>query len=259
MIDLIKNSFTAPSKLSPAKKLPGRKVFLYLLLLAAIVVLPIFVESQRALSSMRNDAEDIAESIPDFEVVNGEMTMEEETDSFVYQSNTFLFFFDPHGEMTTDTITANTQNLGVPIGIGVMSDVFYLSLLTYEVSLPYSQLEGFSGNNLRLILTQVGTMNIWSALMALVILLIGGLFNVLFELLIYTLFASLISSFTRRRYRFAENWKIVMVAATAPFVVFSLLNIFRIYPFLQLEIKAVATLILYNIATKHDPEKPSRM
>lgn len=219
------------------------------------MVIPLIVESQRALTTVHEDGQEIAQSIPDFQIQNGEVMLEQEEESFIHQTNTFLFFFDPAGEMTTDTIGQNMETLGIPIGIGVMEDEFYFSILAYDLGLPYSQLDGLTGEYLRGMLNDVGTYNFLYGVLFFFIFLVISFFNVAFEILIYTLFANIIASFMRKRYRFGENWKIITVASTVPIVVFTLLNLFGIYPFLQLELKALAALVFYYIAVKNDPDK----
>ncbi|WP_156907938.1 DUF1189 domain-containing protein [Atopococcus tabaci] len=252
MIDLMKTAFVQPLNIHKAKNIRKGKAFLYLTVLAIFMAVPFLVQALRTLSSIHEDGQEIAQSIPDFQVQNGEVILEQDAESFVYQTDTFLFFFDPEGKMSTDTISRNTQRLGVPIGFGVMENELHFSVLSYDLGLPYNQLDGLTGAELRGLMNSVGTYDAVYLLLFFLVFFVISLANLAFELLVYTIFANLVAAVLRRRYRFGENWKMITVSATVPVILFAVLNLMGVYLLWQIELKGLVTLLYYYNAIKND-------
>lgn len=256
LLTLFKASLMHPHKLIEARNVKKGKIFLYILFISLISSLPIFVQSYQILNDFRNDGQIIAESIPAFKIENGQIITEEPAESFIYQTDSIIFTFDPAGQQTTEDVDRNL--IGTTIGIALLEDRFYLSVPGYPLQFSYSQLDGVTDAFFADVLFGVQSID---GFLLLVVLLFVWLFSLLLVLiynLLYTILANLISVFIRRDIRFGENWKIVLFASTLPIIFFSLLNIFNLVPRFQFEITVLLTLYFYYLAIRQLPDESPR-
>lgn len=241
-----------PEKLVQTIKLKKGEVFLYFLFIAFIAAIPMWIQSNKTINDFGRDAQIISESIPSFKIENDQLITNEPVKSYIYQTDSIIFTFDPNGERTIDDVEQDlVANL---LGIAFLEDGLYFSLPGYPIQLPYPQLNGLTSESFIDLILNVqssgGTMQIITFLL---ILLVSILLTFLYTLL-YTLFANIISMITGKMLKFGDSFKIVLFASTLPTLFIAFLNSFDLIPAYQIEIKALVTLFIYYLAIRTIPK-----
>ncbi|MER2002695.1 MAG: DUF1189 family protein, partial [Carnobacterium inhibens] len=131
-----------PEKLAQALTLKKGKVVLYFLFIAFIATIPIWIQSNQIINNFSRDGQIIAESIPSFTIENDQLVTSEPVKSYIYQTNSIIFTFDPNGERTIEYVEQDVvANL---LGIAFLEDSLYFVLPDYPIQLPYTQLNGLT-------------------------------------------------------------------------------------------------------------------
>lgn len=251
MLDYLKTFITRPKKLYRAKRLSFWQSFGLVLIILVITLLPIFTQLLRSYQELSPSLADIQSKIPDFEIQNGEMLLEEDVNSFIYEIDSALFVFDPHGEVDRETLNKNLDN-GYLMAGGFLEDELYVVNHLNEISLPYQAVEGLDQSifsrsffiQFVIILSLVLTLSTFIAVLA------ASLFTALFVKLI-----TLINGY---KYTFGQIWKIVLAAFLIPGLLALVLTLFNFNSLFFNSIIRIIPIFLAVYSIFHDPEKNSR-
>lgn len=234
----------------------GGQFFLYLLLLGLIFSLGIFGSFARQLYDVSNDVQELNEVLPSFSIQEGQLQTEDpEVNSLIYQSDTFLFFFDPNEEMNQEVVDSNSARLNVPISVALLKDEAYVTSDFSQYALPYNESVNFdyqegslesivSWQNLALV-----------SIMALALYFILAFLNVVITSLISSVFALLIARIMQVPLSFMDTWKSLTSAMTLPIIIFSVLNLFGIIIPFQTNIMGFLTILLFVFALHNYKKK----
>lgn len=263
-IELIKATFKQPAKLIEAKNKKGSHVFFYMLFLSLILSLPVVIQSTRIISSIKQDGEEIVKKIPEFSTESGTLKTDKKDAGFIYQTNSIIFTFDPDGKRSKHDVEGDAiggtmtvaflKNEAVFIlpGVGTTADV----LESNSLAVPYSkpQMKGLNKGLIERVMTEKSNNTILFS----VIVIVSAFmlfFNLFFDLIVLTLFASIFTRFRMPGLTYKHVFKIIVYCATLPTLFTSIVQ--SIWPTLSLgSIGLALTLIIYfNIFPKPQMKK----
>lgn len=237
-----------PEQLIEARHVKTRKTIFYILFLSFIVTLPVWIETTRTLNEFIQDGQEIAENIPAFNIENDELVPQDQKESFIYQTDSIIFAFDPNGKITPSDMDRRVFN--DTIGFSLLEKNLYLSIPLYPMEIPYSQLNGLSDVAVKEVISDMQDTNPLILLLTFVFLWISSIILIVIYNFLYTVFGNLVAAITKKPIRFKETWKIVLFASTLPTILFALLNAFDIQPLFQIEIQLIITVFFYYKAIK---------
>lgn len=253
IFNLMKASFLQPEKLSEARKLSKKKIIMYILILSFITAIPTWIQGNRLIADFKRDGQKIAEQLPSFKIEKGKLITEEKTESFIYQTDSIIFTFDPTGEQTPEDVKKNT--IGSTIGLALLRDGFYLSAPGAPGEISYSKMDGLDDTFFKELVLGMERVSILIYIFSFILIWLVSILILVIYNLLYTIFANLVATINRRSLRFSDNWKIVLFASTLPTTFFALLNSFQLTPYLQLEASLVITTYFYYLAIKKIPKE----
>ncbi|MCC5895829.1 MAG: DUF1189 domain-containing protein [Alkalibacterium sp.] len=232
MKEYILIGFRYPQRLVRAKNMTRKQVFGYFALLTLILTFSMTSVLTNVMTNLRQDGSEIAETIPPFTIENNQLNVEENQESYVHQTNSFLLFFDPNGAIQTEEIDTNLERLNVPIGIGLMQDEFYLSVTGRTIPVSYDQLDGLNHETFIDLLSQIGRFSPLVLLLMFVVAYLASGLVLLYEWLIVALFANILVTLLRLRFPFKKNARMALVSLSIPTLILSLIEAFGfIVPF----------------------------
>ncbi|EDP67817.1 hypothetical protein CAT7_00125 [Carnobacterium sp. AT7] len=252
LINLVKDSLLHPEKLVQAIHLKKGKTVLYFLFIAFIATIPLWIQSSNTIDDFGHDGQIISESIPSFKIENDQLVTNEPVKSYIYQTDSIIFTFDPNGERTIEDVEQDL--IGNQVGIAFLENGLYFSIPSYPIHFPYTQLNGLTSDSFIDLILSVqsfgGTLQILTFIM---VFLISLLLTFIYTLL-STLFANVLSIITGKQLKIGENFKIVLVASTLPTLFIAFLNSVGLVPAFQIEIKTMVTLFIYYLAIRAIPK-----
>ena len=258
MLEYIKTGFLNPKESIKARKMTRKQMFGYFALLTLLITLSMTTIITSLMTNLRDDGQEIAEGIPAFEVENSEFVTDNE-ESYIHQTNTFLFFFDPNGEIALEEVESNVERLSVPVGIALLEDGFYLNVTGRTLPLPYDQLDGFNQDNLIRLFQQIGNFSPLVLLFVFIVAYIASAFSLAYEWLIVALFANIIATLLRIRSPFRKNARVALVSLSIPTLVISAIEAFGFYVPLAFELKlAFAIYFIYSSFRTLRPKKSKK-
>ncbi len=249
---MLKEAIRNPLKSIQARELKRSQAWLYFLFLSLVLVVPLMIESFSVINDLEEDGQEIAASIPDFTIENGEIQSDAKLDSYVYQTDSLLFFFDPNGLMETETIDANLETMGQYVGVGLMQDQIYINVVSTPLTFSYDNIDDTDANFFREMFTAFGSTDLVLYLFMTVSVFIFISLNFGLELLLMTLFANIFLIVRRIQWPFLQTFKVVMVASTLPTILFSVLNSFGVYSSIQFEAKVFITVFIFLLSLKSE-------
>lgn len=229
MKEYIKLGFTSPQHLYKAIKMTRKQLFYYFALLALVITVSMAGVLFSVMEDLREDGQEITETLPAFEITDNELVVEEETESYVHQTDSFLFFFDPNDAIQVEEIDSNIERLNVPIGIGLMDDEFYLNILGQSLPVSYDQMEGFNDEEFTSIFAEMGRFSPVVLIFIFLITFLASSFSILYEWLIIALFANILKTLLRLPLRFKKIARMALVAFSVPTIIFSLFELFGLF------------------------------
>lgn len=245
----IKLACTNPKKIYQARNMKKRSLFFYYAFLILLLTLSVFGELLPIFHSLESDGQIIAEEIPSFNIEENQLHSEE--DSFVYQTESVLFFFDPDQEIDEETIEENIQRLPATLGIGLLNDRFVLNFDGVSQDLSYTQLTRFTEftpKTFRLILSDLGLFSPIVLIAIFVSLYIATFITAFMDILLLTLFANILAGLMRSSLRFFQTVRMTVLAATLPILLLSLVSILQFSPAYPYELRMIFTLILFGLS-----------
>lgn len=246
MINYIKTIFTKPKEIYTARNMKNSHYFLLLLATGFILTFLSIFEILPVAHQFSDDYEEIYSSIPDFDLVDGKL--ESETESYIYQTNSIMFYFDSEDRITIDKIESDRPVQAAPISIGILKNQIYFNAAGTSYSFVYDNFEKLTSKDLMELMKNIGNFSIGMYLLLIVILFVVNLFIYLTELIPITLFANLISVYRKTRMSFVQNAKIALLASMGPFILMAILNAFQLQIDYQFEIILFTSLILFYMS-----------
>ncbi|MBM6614233.1 DUF1189 domain-containing protein [Desemzia sp. RIT804] len=231
-----------------ARNVKTGKIVLYFIFLSFILTIPSWVQTNQLLTDFIQDGQEVAQNIPDFEIENGQIVPEENAESFIYQTDSIIFTFEPSGRITPSEIDKRIS--GSTLGISLLEQGLYLSIPLYPIQFSYSQLEGMNQDTFKDVILGLQSVNPIVLVMTFVLLWISSLILALVYNFLYTVFGNLVATITKKPLRFGETWKVVLFASTLPTIFFTGLNLFNIHPLFQLEAQLGITIYFYYLSLK---------
>lgn len=246
---------TRPDRLNEARKVTTGKTVLYFLFISFLLTIPSWVQTTALLNDFMNDGQEVANQIPEFTVENDQLIPGEDAQSFIYQTDSIIFSFDPSGEITPDEVENRIR--GNTIGVSLLENGLYLSIPFYPIEFSYSQLNGINDTMFKEVLSSLQQMNPIVIGITFIVLWASSLILAVIYNFVYTVFGNLVAAITRKQIRFSETWKMVLFASTLPTLFFAILNAFTIQPLFQFEIQVGITVYFYYLALKTLPKEDS--
>ncbi|GEK89292.1 Protein of unknown function [Alkalibacterium putridalgicola] len=229
MKDYLKLGFTSPQHLYKAIRMSRKHLVYYFALIAFVLTLSMASVLMSVMGALREDGQEITETLPAFEITENELVVEEETESYVHQTDSFLFFFDPNDSIQEEEIDNNVERLNVPIGIGLMDDQFYLNIMGQSLPVSYEQLDGFTDEDFRDIMSEMGRFSPIVLFFLFIITYLASSFSLLYEWLIIALFANILKTLFRIVLPFRKVARMALVALSVPTIIFSVFEAFGLF------------------------------
>lgn len=256
-------SFSRFQELKNARRQPFGKVVLYLLCLSFITAIPIATQVWQAFQNLQADTQEIAAKIPDFTIQEGQLTTEDGTEGFIYQTDSIIFTFDPEGKRTAADIAKD--QLGNFLSIGLLPEKLVISMPSTNLStqllgsnqleLKYDQgLTDLDGAHIRDYLSE-NRIPWWILALSLLVSLYPAFINLLMTLLISAFGGVIMIGFRRVSLSYFETLKILIFSATLPVILATLVSLFA--PAFDTSVFIIlASLFIFSQAIKDLPKRP---
>lgn len=252
LINIFKDSLLHPEKLVQAITLKKGKTFLYFLFIAFIATIPLWIQSSNTIDDFSHDGQIISESIPSFKIENDQLVTNEPVKSYIYQTDSIIFTFDPNGERTIEDVKQDL--IGDLVGIAFLENGLYFSIPGYPIHFPYTQLNGLTSTSFIDLILSVQSFGSTLQILTFGMVFLISLILTFIYTLLSTLFANVLSMITGKQLKIGENFKIVLVASTLPTLFIAFLNSVGLVPTFQIEIKTMVTLFIYYLAIRAIPK-----
>lgn len=213
------------------------------------------------LDRISNDYDEVLSFIPDFELVDGQLESTE--DSYIYQTDTIIFYFDPQDKIDTKLIDKNMKVQTAPISVALMDREIYVNILDMSQAYTYANLDLTTAELEATISLNTFYLPVFYGIMLLV-LFVFNLFLYSAQLLSFSIFANLIAAIGKTELKFFQSAKIALLASFIPFSVFAILNALQVPVSYQYEIISIASLFLFymsiqefktRLQKQNDPKK----
>lgn len=237
MKEYLKIGFMNPQKLTDARRMTRKQVIGFFSILALILTFSMTSMLINVLTTLQEDSSEIAAQIPEFTITDSQLVVADDQESYVHQTNSFLFFFDPNGSIETAEIDANLNRLNVPIGIGLMQDEFYLNITGRSIPLNYDQLDGFTDNALVTLMNQIGNLSPLVLIFVFITAYLASSFSLLYDWLILALFTNILVTLLRLNIPFKKNARMALVSLSIPTLALSLVEAFGYFVPFSFELK----------------------
>lgn len=245
MFTYVKNLIQQPKEIYTARNMKNKHFFFFILLIGFIITLFSVTDIRKDYNQLRADYQEIQTSIPTYEIVDGQL--ESESESYIYQTNSLVFYFDAENKITQNLIDKNMKNQQAPVSFALQKDRIYLNVLGQSRSIKYSRFD-LEGENLQSVLN-VDLLN--SRFYFMLILFILFLVQVILyatQLFSIAIFANLISFIQRTGLTFIQNAKIALMASLIPTLIFALLNTFNLSLAYSSELTTLGSLFLFYLS-----------
>lgn len=242
MLKYVRKLFTKPTEIYTARNMKTKDYIRFILLMGVVLTFLSFFDLKNEFNLLSEDFQEIQKSIPDYNLVNDKLESDQE--SFIYQTDSLVFYFDPDNKIDTDLINKNMEKQSAPISAALQKEKVYLNILGEDRSLEYSELD-LSSQDLQSIISAENFSNPLYFIIILSIFFLFNLFLYLTQLLSISIFANLISSLRRSRLSLFQNAKIALIASIVPSIIIEALNSFNLTINYQFEIIMLASLTLF--------------
>lgn len=246
MIPYIKTAFTNPKEIYIGRNMKWRDFFSIVFLATALLTIISLFQYIPMLNGISDDFNEIKESIPAFELKENEITSE--STSYIYQTESMMFYFDPENKIDMDTIDRNANRVNAPVSTALLNDGLYLNFIGRSFYLAYSDIDNLTTNDLQTLVSTFGNLSNTTILAFILVVFIMQFFLFIYELIPLTLMASIVSAFSRLRLTLFQNYKIVLLAVIPVILLVNLIHVL-IYPLnFHFEIILVMTLLTYYMS-----------
>lgn len=252
MLDYIKNLFTKPTEIYTARNMKKKHYFLFILFMGIILTFLSIFDVKEEFDTLSEDYQEIQSSIPDYELVDGKLESTEE--SYIYQTDSLVFYFDPENKIETSLIDKNMEKQQAPISAALHEKEIYLNILGQSRSLQYADFD-LKSQDLKAIINLENFSNPLYFMIIIAILLIFNLFLYLMQLFSISIFANFISFILRSKLTFFQNAKIALIASIIPSILIAVLTAFNLSISYQYEIITLSSLLLFYLAVEEFKER----
>ncbi len=229
-------SFFQFKNLISVRKSPFGKVIFYLVLLSFVYAIPLTIQVMNVFGNLHADGQKIAEKLPDFTIKDNQLSSPEENSGFIYQSNYLIFTFDPDNKRNATDIQSDLK--GKLMSIGMLKDQLIIlfpsdettqSLLgdtSFHLTYDQSIFSSFNGKTIKSVLAEKRLP--WFLYVIIFLVAIYPSFiNLVFTILFTALFSSIWLKRMDRSLTFLETLKLVIVSATVPTLLSTLIMLFH--------------------------------
>lgn len=257
-------SFTQPKQLIAGAKKKGWHVFLYFLLLVIFLSIPDILATIKNTQALYQEVQAIEQKLPDFSIKDQQLSVKEKNTGFVYQTNAFVFTFDPDQKSSLDAIQKNL--IGDQIGFAMLPKQFvmvvpdesiYSSILpNNHVALSYASFDGmhYSKQNHTQLNQMMEKTFYYVLIFASITFLLVHLLYTFIYLVMITLIANLYNRSLNQSMTFGQTLKVLIYCLTVPLLILAIVSCFL--PTLGLEwIMYPVALVYYIRAARQTPEK----
>lgn len=246
MIPYLKTAFTNPKEIYIGRNMKWRHFFSIVLLTSALLTFISLFQYIPMLNNISDDFLEIKESIPAFEIENNVITSENE--SYIYQTDSMMFYFDPDNRMDIETINRNANRTSAPISTAILKDGLYMNFVGQGYHFSYSQMDNVTTSDLESIISSFGDLSGTTFVLFIVFVFIMQFFLFIYELLPITFMAAILSAFSRLRLSLLQNYRIVLLAVIPPILLVNIVHTF-IYPLsFHFEIIMIMSIFAYYIS-----------
>ena len=246
MIPYLKTAFTNPKEIYIGRNMKWRHFFSIVLLTSALLTFISLFQYIPMLNNISDDFLEIKESIPAFELVNNEITSENE--SYIYQTDSMMFYFDPDNRMDIETINRNANRTTAPISTALLKDGLYMNFIGQGYHFSYSQMDNVTTSDLESLISSFGDLSGTTFVLFIVFVFVMQFFLFIYELLPITFMAAILSTFSRLRLSLLQNYRIVLLAVIPPILLVNIVHAL-IYPLsFHFEIIMVMSIFTYYIS-----------
>lgn len=249
MISYIKIALTNPKDSYKAQNMKGKNIFFYYAFLILILTLSTLGEQLPLFRSLEEDGPEVAESIPDFTIEDEHL--QSDHSSYVYQTESMLFFFDPNGEIETESISQNVNRLPASIGIGLLEEEMIINFEGVSRPIGYNHLQRLTPLTPEVLRSILSDLNLFSPIMLgtlFISLYIAMFLTAFMDYFILALFANVLAALLRSSFRFAQTVKVILLATTLPTVLLAVANILQWDTPYQYEMRIGFSLILFALS-----------
>ncbi|WP_430609516.1 DUF1189 family protein [Enterococcus sp. DIV0876] len=228
---ILKAAFLHIPHLKFVSKADFSKVITILLGATLLLAIPTTLQVIDIFRDVQADSQEIAQTIPDFTIVDGQLHTADDAEGFIYQTNSIIFTFDPQGKRNAADIAADVT--GSTIAVGLLKDQLIIhmpasglsnSLLdSNQLDFDYSEpaLKNINGTAIREALSNRSIP--WLIkIVVFIVALYPTFLNLLITLLMGTFIATIYTKLKLFPFTFFENLKILIVSAALP----SLMSVF---------------------------------
>lgn len=249
MFQTFKQHLKHPTQNYHAKDLSAWQSFGYFLILCLIIALSLIVIFLSTFNVLQSEYKEITDNLPDFSIQDNTLSLAQPTDSFIYQGSAYVFYFDPNGDISQQTIEHNINEQNGFIGLGFFKDGFDVNVLDSKTRFSYEELDGISKADL----IDIGSASTSLKTITLLLILPTVLIYFALSILSNTILSYLLTLFTPHKYSFKDRYKMSMTALTWPIIISSILHAFGLFLPLETSIITLYTLFIFYYGLRKDP------
>ncbi len=254
MFKYINTVLTKPKEIYTGRNMKTHHFIGLILLMGLSLTLLSIFEILPIVNNFSNDYIEIKEAIPEFELINNQL--ESDTESFVYQTDSVLLYFDSDDSLSANLIDSNAAVHPAPISIGLLKNEIYFNITGTTYSFVYSNFSNLTSTDLMSLFNNIDQISPWMYIFLIITLIGLNLFIYITQMIPIILSTNLISFYKKSRLNFVQNVKVATLASMGPFIIIYMLNAFSLNIDYQFEVILVATLLFFNISIS---EMQSRM
>lgn len=245
MTNYIKTMLKKPNEIYTARNMKKKDFFSLLLSMGLLLTLLSIFSMANDFKTLTSDYKEIQAAIPDFELADHQL--ESKKESFIYETDSLVFYFDPQDKVGTQLIDKNIKKQNAPISLALKKEEIYLNILGSSQSVSYADLNMTSQDLKNFIYLN----NFSSPLYLLIVFVLLFLFNLFIyitQLFSISIFSNLVSLIQNSKLNYFQNTKITLVASIIPFSIMAILNSFNLSINYQFELTSIATLTLFYLS-----------
>ncbi len=242
-------SLYSPKDIASFRKQGMGKTILYVFLLSLLSIIPTSYHFNMIIKDgIRTIQETITTEMPDFEIKNGQLTVEG-NEPVILNNNGFSIFIDDSGTLTANEVAAQTKN-----GLALLPSEFVLVSSGNIQSSPYSFIEG----NNKTISSWISEVDQLSWIFLSIILIIFYIFTTALTFLkvtIFAVFGVVFKNALARPLNYAQIWKVTAYCITLPTLFFTIMDFFQATVPFRLSLSWFIIFILLFLTIKEVPNK----
>lgn len=240
--------FKNPKEIYIGRNMKNAHYFLFIVLIALVLSAISLFEFIPAVRKVQTDFEEIGQSLPNFKIVNNELISEEK--SYIYQTDSMIFYFDPDNHVNKQLIDNNMDNLSTPVSTALLKDEIYISFLNQGYNIKYSEINNFTAETFKAIFTRFEFFSYGHWLIFILLIILFRLFSYIYQLLLLSLIANIVAIFSGTRLKFVQTMKITMLANIIPIIGLNIITLFFGPIAYQFETVLIMTTFIFYMSIK---------